>query len=109
MIKTEISLAYDKYFDMVYRICFVYFGGNHADSEDMVHKVFLKYIEADKKFESDEHEKAWFICVTQNTCKSGLKRFFRKNVSLNNIKEKSTEMKTSETMNAILSLPKNEK
>ena len=50
---------------------------NHADTEDIFQTVFLKYVLSSVSFESDEHEKAWFIRVTINACKDLIKSFFR--------------------------------
>ena len=43
---------------------------NHADTEDIFQTVFLKYVLSTTVFESQEHEKAWFIRVTVNACKN---------------------------------------
>ena len=75
----EAKLALNKYADTVRRICFVHFKNLH-DTEDVFQDVFLKYILRDKPFESDAHEKAWFIRVAINACKDVLKSFFRKKV-----------------------------
>lgn len=59
----------DTYGDMIYRICLVYLK-NHADAEDALQEVFLKYLTRAPDFESDEHEKAWLIKVALNQCKN---------------------------------------
>ena len=56
------------YFDMVYRICYLYMNGCGADSEDACQQVFLKYMEHGGGFDSGEHEKArFFISNTKIT------------------------------------------
>lgn len=81
---------------------------NYADTEDIFQAVFLKYVLSSVSFESEEHEKAWFIRVTINACKDLLKSFFRsRTVSLDEIAEQSSEMPTDdrEVLEAVLSLP----
>lgn len=57
------------YGDMIYRICLVSLK-NHADAEDAVQEVFLKYFTIAPDFSGDEHEKAWLIRVAINLCKN---------------------------------------
>ena len=59
----------DTYGDMIYRISFVSLK-NHADAEDAVQEVFLKYFTRAPDFKSDEHEKYWLVTVTVNHCKN---------------------------------------
>ena len=72
----EVDRAIQRYSDTVRRICLVHLK-NYADTEDIFQTVFLKYVLSSVSFESDEHEKAWFIRVTINACKDLLKSFFR--------------------------------
>ncbi len=58
----------DCYADMVYRIALSKMG-NRPDAEDIFQEVFLKYMQKDPCFESEEHRKAWLIRVTVNCCK----------------------------------------
>ena len=90
--ESEVNRAVDLYADTIRRVCTVYLK-NYADTEDIFQTVFLKYILSSVVFESDEHEKAWFIRVTINSCKDLLKSFFRKNtVSLDEVIPPSEEM-----------------
>lgn len=57
------------YGDMIYRICLISLK-NHADAEDAVQEVFLKYFTRAPDFNSNEHEKAWLIKVAVNQCKN---------------------------------------
>ena len=57
----------------IYRMSFVYLK-NHVDAEDAVTEVFLKYMTKMPRFESEQHEKAWFFRVTINYCKDQLKK-----------------------------------
>lgn len=60
---------FDRYSDMVYRIA-VSYGNSVHSAEDIVQEVFLRYLKKQPCFENAEHEKAWFIRVTVNCCKS---------------------------------------
>lgn len=82
---------------------------NFADTEDIFQTVFLKYVLSSVSFESEEHEKAWFIRVTTNACKDLLKSFFHSRItSLDGLLEKPGEMQDDhrEVLEAVLSLPK---
>ncbi len=59
----------EKYFDMIYRLAMSQ-TKNREYADDVVQDVFLRFLNADKQFESDEHVKAWLIRVTLNCCKS---------------------------------------
>ena len=81
----EANRAIDRYADLVRRVCMIHLK-NHADTEDIFQTVFLKYVTGTTEFESEEHEKAWFIRVTINACKDLLRRFFRsRTVSLDDL------------------------
>lgn len=88
------------YFDMVYRICYLYMNGCGADSEDACQQVFLKYMEHGGGFDSGEHEKAWLIVTAQNTCKSMLRRVYRRHVSLSEAENVMVEDKADGTYTA---------
>lgn len=72
----------DKYSDMVYRIALTRCR-NKENAEDVFQDVFIKYSEKMPRFESTEHEKAWFIKVTIN---------LTKNVLTSNWNNKTTEL-----------------
>ena len=75
------------YADMILRISFLYLK-QKQDAEDICQDVFLKLMLLDKGFESDDHEKAWIIRTTVNTCKDRIRKSsFRKTVPLDEIKE----------------------
>lgn len=81
---------------------------NHADTEDIFQTVFLKYVTGTTEFESEEHEKAWFIRVTINACKDLLRSFFRsRTVSLDDLLEQPDQVPEDhrEVLEAVLALP----
>lgn len=77
--EAEVNRAIDQYSDMVLRLCMVNLK-NEADAEDIFQNVFLKYTLSTQPFASSEHEKAWLIRVTINSCRDLLKSFSRRNV-----------------------------
>ena len=102
----EVDLAIERYSDMVRRICLVHLK-NNADTEDIFQTVFLKYLLYEKEFANEEHEKAWFVTVTVNSCKDYLKSFFKKRtVPLEMIADFSDlSDQHQEVLSAVLSLP----
>ncbi len=71
----------EKYSGMVYRVAFSYMKAP-ADSEDIMQEAFLRLYTTGKRFESEEHLKAWLIRVTINLAKNELKAFRRKDKAL---------------------------
>ena len=61
----EVNRAIDRYSDMIRRLCMAHLK-NYHDTQDIFQTVFLKYALSSVVFESEEHEKAWFIRVTAN-------------------------------------------
>ena len=59
----------EKYFDTSYRLALSQ-TQDSTKADDVLQDVFVKYIKTDKKFESEEHIKAWLIRVTINCSKS---------------------------------------
>ncbi|MCI8632006.1 MAG: sigma-70 family RNA polymerase sigma factor [Lachnospiraceae bacterium] len=103
----EVNRAIERYADTIRRLCMIHLK-NYADTEDIFQTVFLKYVLSCVSFESEEHEKAWFIRVTINACKDFLKNFFRSHtVSLEEILDQPAEMNPDhkEVLEAVLALP----
>ena len=59
----------EKYFNMVYKLALATTKDVHH-AEDVTSDVFLKFMQTEKPFESEEHIKAWLLRVTVNTSKS---------------------------------------
>jgi RNA polymerase sigma-70 factor (ECF subfamily) len=70
---SSFSNAVNKHTDMLIRVAFSY-TKNIIDAQDIVQEVFLKLLENNPVFVSDEHEKAWLIRVTVNLCRNFLKQ-----------------------------------
>lgn len=103
----EVNRAVELYSDMIKRICFCHLK-NSADTEDIFQSVFLKYLLYKGDFENEEHEKAWFIRVTVNTCKDHLNSLFRHpTMPLEMLagEAASEETEDYEVLEAVLSLP----
>lgn len=77
----RVREIYERQVDRVYRTAMTLMK-NKDDAEDIVQSVFLTLIEKDIQFDSQEHEKAWFIVTTRNRCKDVLKSYWRKSVDL---------------------------
>lgn len=104
----EVNSAMQRYSDMVLRLCMVNLK-NTADAEDTFQNVFLKYTLSTIRFESEEHEKAWFIRVTINACRDLLKSFFRsRTVAMEELTGYAPEVTADQyaVMEAVWSLPK---
>lgn len=103
----EANRAIELYSDMIRKICMLHLK-NYADTEDIFQTVFMKYLLHTAPFESEEHEKAWFIRVTVNACKDLLKSFFRRNaVPLEELNEQTAALpeQDREVLEAVLALP----
>ncbi len=75
------SDMYDKYADMIFRLALSY-SKNKSDAEDIVSDVFVKLFENDPQFYDCDHEKAYLIRMTVNTCKDLLKSRWAKRVPI---------------------------
>lgn len=73
----DILALYDKYYEMVWRICLVRFGNSH-DAYDAAQETFIRLMNYNKPFHSEEHEKAWMIRTAVNYCKDVMKSSRRK-------------------------------
>ena len=105
--EAEALRAIDRYGDTVRRICLLQLK-NHADTEDVFQTVFLKYVLSAAVFESEEHEKAWFIRVTLNACRDLLRGVFRsRTVSIHELPDIPADVPEEhrEVLEAVLALP----
>lgn len=101
----KTSNVLEKYSAEVYRICYLYLR-NKAEAEDAFQDVFLRFMQANREFESDEHEKAWICRVAINRCKDIVKSFRYRFVSLDSIPEIKFENEADNTvLDTILGLP----
>lgn len=105
-LEKEFEIKYEDYGRMLYRIAYLY-TGNPSDAEDILQDVFMKYLSGKYRFRNPEHEKAWFIRVTQNKSLDLLKRKGRKNVSFDEINELAYEKDTysADILKRVMTLP----
>ena len=67
----------DRHKDAVYRAALTV-TGCRADAEDITQEVFLKYFQTRPAFESEAHERAWFLRVAVNMGKNLLRAPWRR-------------------------------
>lgn len=72
----QVSEIIKRNSNMVYRLAYSMVK-TVQDAEDIHQEVFIRYICKCPQFESNEHEKAWFIRVTTNLCKNLWKAAWR--------------------------------
>ena len=65
----------------IYRVALAMMG-NKADAEDILQDTFVKLVEKQPSFNSQEHETAWLIRVAVNLCKSRFRNWWNKTVPL---------------------------
>lgn len=89
----------------VYRLAYAQMK-NTSDADDVYQEVFYRYIRKKPFFESPEHEKAWFIRVTVNCCKTSLKSFWKTKVCELDETFEDTEVEKEDLSFALKKLPK---
>ncbi len=108
IVMTGVTYAViDKYKDMVYRAALTAVG-NFADAEDIMQDVFFKYFKTQPEFESESHEKAWFLRVTLNESKNLMRSSWRRrriDAELTKVSEPMKVNEESPVLQAVLSLP----
>ncbi len=108
-VDDQVSIAIEKYADMVRRICFLYLN-NRSDVEDVFQEVFLKYILHHDALTSEAHEKAWLCRVAFNQCKDLTKSFWRRKVvSIEDMEIPCEDPEQLDLMREILKLPSDQK
>ena len=74
MDNDELCIYIKLYHQTVYRAVLGYLH-NASEAEDIVQETFVKLFNTNKRFQSDEHCKAWLIRVAINLSKNLLKSF----------------------------------
>jgi RNA polymerase sigma-70 factor (ECF subfamily) len=99
-----IENAVTEYTQMVLNIAFTY-TKNSYDAEDIAQEVFLALYRNIWKISSKEYMKAWLIRVTINKSKNYMKTaWIRKRSDMPDIQDNTPQSKTSDLLNAVLSL-----
>jgi len=100
----NIEEIYERNVETIYRICYIYLK-NVQDTQDAVQDTFLKLIEKNVTFSSEEHEKYWLIKVSVNICKNMLSHWSRKNVEIEKADVPYISKETSDVIEQISKLP----
>lgn len=109
--KRIVEQAYDRHAHTLYRLAYSILK-NSADAEDTIQTVFFKFIHKKKRFESSEHEQAWFVRTTINQARDLLrKRKIRSIIPIElNQEMQIVEVKPHEEMlDVLFSLPEKNK
>lgn len=110
MDQMQASRLVSQYADMILRISYQYLKQT-CDAEDICQSVFLKYLTANLRFQSPEHEKAWIIRTTINACKDHLKSaFFRRTAPLEEaeaVAAAPVQVPDTDLLKAMKRLPRN--
>lgn len=80
MNRVDYVKTVERYSNNLYKIALSYCK-NRYDAEDILQNVFIKLLQANEKFESDEHIKRWLIRVTVNCCKDFCASFWKKRIT----------------------------
>lgn len=68
MKKEQLEYYFREYYSLIFRVAFAEIKA-HADAEDVVQEVFLRFLRYQPEFESREHERAWIVRTTINLCR----------------------------------------
>lgn len=102
--RMDFEDAYNRYFDMVYRVAFIHIK-KPDDAADISQEVFFKFLICTKEFESEEHKKAWLLSCAHNATMDYFRSKLRKNVSLDAVQEFSLPFEVDETIGVLLTIP----
>jgi len=106
MTNEDFELMYERYFDMVYRVCFSYMK-TASEAEDLTAEVFAKLLKQRTVFQSDEHEKAWLLRTAINQCKDALKHWWRRRSNIDDCSHlESNPLQENHVLEIVLGLPK---
>ena len=101
----QMKKMIDTYSNMLFKICFVMLCNEH-DAEDAVQETFIKYLERNPRFESDEHEKAWLIRVAENICNNMIRfRVRHPAVALDDLREYCQDSGDLAALEFIMNIP----
>ena len=76
----QFNKKYYQYKDILYKISYTYVH-NVYDADDIVQDVFMKYLNSNESFKTDDNEKYWLIRVTINTCKNFISSNWKKRIT----------------------------
>lgn len=102
----DIAALFHRHVKTVYRLCYSFLG-NAADAEDATQSVFMKLIDRPRRFNDEEHEKAWLIVCAQNLCRDLLKSTYRTRTAElpADVADNRASALHDDTLEAVLALP----
>lgn len=80
-MEIEFQKVVELFAEPLYRLAYSYCG-SHADAEDVVQEVFLKYLRNPPACENEQKLQAWLMTVTANKCKDLLRASWRQSQPL---------------------------
>lgn len=75
-MELEFQKVVERFATPLYRLAYSYCGA-HADAEDVVQEVFLKYLRDPPSCDDEQKLRAWLMTVTANKCKDLLRASWR--------------------------------
>ncbi|MBP2002248.1 RNA polymerase sigma-70 factor (ECF subfamily) [Paenibacillus shirakamiensis] len=104
--KQQLEYLVNKYGDMVLRVALTHLR-NLTDAQDVCQEVYIKLMKHQNGFNDAEHEKAWIIRVTINTCKDITKSPWRSWLTpLEEIPLTDNHLEDNEIISIVLTLPR---
>ena len=93
--------------ETVYRLAYSLVR-SQSDADDIYQEVFLRYVRKAPVFDSEEHEKAWFMRVTINCCKNFWKSPWiqRRSVLEKDVSEKESACETKDENQRLIDIVK---
>ena len=92
----DFHAVYARNIGRVYRICYLRLG-HREDAEDAAQNVFLRWIRSGKTFETEEHEKAYFLRAACNESLNTKRSLWRRNrVDFDDLPETLTAIEDTE-------------
>ena len=103
----DFEEIYYKHKQTLYNISYSYLK-NVSDSDDIVQDVFMKYLNTNNDFKSDDDLKYWLIRVCVNACINEIKSTYKKKVMLDNdisLNNDSNKNEDDEIFSYVYNLP----
>ena len=108
MDSSEFNRIVDKYADVVFRTA-LSFCSNKSDAEDITQNTFIKLLNSEVDYESDDHIRRWLIRVAVNESKSLWRSFWqRKVISFHDldVEPAYTDDEKGEILAEVMNLPR---
>lgn len=107
MTNEQFTYLAQRYIDTVFRVALHYLK-SAVDADDITQNVFLKLLNENKEFQSEEHVKNWLIRVTVNECRNWIRSHWWHRESIEDYAAKLTfdAPVHSDLFYAVMALPK---